>query len=492
MEKTTFCGCHTIGDINEFYEVKSEELGKGTYGTVYKAFLKGTKIDRAVKIIEKKKVSNIDRFRSEVIIMNTLDHPNILRFYESFEDEKNYYIVLELCKGGELFDRIIQNNYYGEEEARIIFVQIMKALIYCHNNGISHRDLKPENFLMLNPTDPYSIKVIDFGLSKNFLKNQPVKIDKESTPFKDDKDMAPPKRRNPKSRYIMNTKAGTPFYIAPEVLTGSYTEKCDVWSAGVILYILLCGYPPFYGNTNPEILEQVKKGNLDFSGPEWEGKSKEVFDLIRKMIVKSPEKRLSSNDVMQHSWITKTKTSTDLIAKMKDSVKNMEKYSKLSLFNRIMLYFIGKNMSEEEVSFNKNIFYEFDADNTGVINLENFKKIMNKIKPGIDNLDKLFESMDIFKKGFISYKTFISAIIPFKKLMEDDRLLTFFRSFDLNNNKVLDSEDCDLFFEKCINNTEEKQDAIKEAFKKDFMEIKELKNARFIEYISYIKKEFKI
>ena len=220
--------------------MSNNELGKGSYGRVQLAKLKGTSVKRAIKIIEKAKVSNVERFKLEVEIMMKLDHPNILRLMDYFEDPKYVYLVLELCTGGELFDRIISNKYYNEEDARVIFRQIMTALHYCHISGVVHRDLKPENFIMISQKDPFTLKIIDFGLSRTF--NSTDKALNDITP--DDNS----KKR--KTRAVLKTKAGTPFYIAPEVLTGNYNEKCDVWSAGVILYILFCGYPPFYGESN--------------------------------------------------------------------------------------------------------------------------------------------------------------------------------------------------------------------------------------------------
>lgn len=181
-----------------------------------------------------------------------LDHPNILRLIDYFEDPKYVYLVLELCSGGELFDRIIANKYYNEEDGRMIFWQIISALHYCHSNGVVHRDLKPENFIMISPKDPFTLKIIDFGLSRTFNVNDRVLVEQTLSE----------QNTNTQgwrwTRAVLKTKAGTPFYIAPEVLTGNYNEKCDVWSSGVILYILLCGYPPFYGESNKQILDAVK------------------------------------------------------------------------------------------------------------------------------------------------------------------------------------------------------------------------------------------
>lgn len=155
--------------IEDYYDMSEKVLGKGTYGTVYLAKVKGSNTNRAVKVIQKDKVNNAERFKCEVDIMKTLDHPNILRMYDFFEDKKNVYLVLEICEGGELFDRIVDNKYFEEEQGRGIFRQIIKAINYCHANGVCHRDLKPENFLFMSKTDEKCLKLIDFGLSKNFF-----------------------------------------------------------------------------------------------------------------------------------------------------------------------------------------------------------------------------------------------------------------------------------------------------------------------------------
>jgi len=209
--------------------------------------------------------------------MRNLDHPNIIKLYETFEDIRNIYLVIEICEGGELFDRIIEKGHFTENEARNIFIQIMHAINYCHTNGICHRDLKPENFLLLTKAEDSPIKVIDFGLSTVFDDNS--------------------KKGVINQKVAMTTKAGTPYYISPEVLEGKYDESCDIWSSGVILYILLSGVPPFYGNSDPEILDSVKKGDYTFDIPEFKGISDSAKDLIRKMITK-PEKRLISSMVL--------------------------------------------------------------------------------------------------------------------------------------------------------------------------------------------------
>ena len=175
---------------------------------------------------------------------------------------------------------------------------MISAIKYCHENGVAHRDLKPENFIMISKKDPFTLKIIDFGLSRTFNQGKSPEILKEKVV--DGEPNKPARRR--KTRAVLQTKAGTPFYIAPEILQGNYTEKCDVWSLGVILYILFCGYPPFYGESNRQILEAVKKGKLDFSSIEWKEKSKSAIDIVRRMI-SHHEKRPFSDEVLQHEWM---------------------------------------------------------------------------------------------------------------------------------------------------------------------------------------------
>lgn len=208
------------GKLQDFYDLEKKNLGEGSYGAVYKGINKSTGQPRAVKSICKDQMKNLERFKSEINIMKMMDHPNIIKLYESFEDKKNIYLVMELCNGGELFDRIIDAGHFKEVQAAIIMQQIIRAIYYMHDNHVCHRDLKPENFIF-NTKDPIEkalLKIIDFGLSCTFTDGQ-----------------------------VLSTKAGTPYYVAPQVLAGKYDQLSDLWSCGVIMYVLLCGYPPFFG-----------------------------------------------------------------------------------------------------------------------------------------------------------------------------------------------------------------------------------------------------
>ncbi|CDJ52162.1 CAM kinase, CDPK family, putative [Eimeria brunetti] len=263
-----------VGPLTDSYDVEPRKLGQGTYGSVCRAVNKSTKTVRAVKTISKSKVRNVKRFKQEISIMKSLDHPNIIKLFETFEDHKNVYLVMELCRGGELFDRIIEQGYFSEAYACSLMRCILAALFYLHRHGIVHRDLKPENFMFLDKGKDAPFKIIDFGLATRFSNNS-----------------------------YMSTRAGTPFYVAPQVLQGKYTYKCDMWSAGVILYILLCGYPPFHGENDAEILARVKVGRYKFNEHDWKGVSSEAKDLVRKLMAFDPHQRLSAEQALNHPWI---------------------------------------------------------------------------------------------------------------------------------------------------------------------------------------------
>lgn len=279
--------------FKDLYKKQKEPLGSGGFGVVYKCRHRDTKQTRAVKVIPKKKIKNMETFLQEVEIMKKLDHPNVLKLYEYFIDEDDVNLVTEICKGGELFDRIVEKEFYPEVDAAQIFEQILRSINYIHSQGIAHRDIKPENFLFETKEDNSTLKIIDFGLSKILQKGpKPGGAPKEN------------KRAKLGDLGKMNTKAGTPCYISPEVLTGNYGAECDMWSCGCMLYILLAGYPPFEGDDDYELCQSILKGKVEFEGEEWEGVSKEAKNLIMSLICK-PEKRLSAQEALQHKWMKK-------------------------------------------------------------------------------------------------------------------------------------------------------------------------------------------
>jgi tRNA A-37 threonylcarbamoyl transferase component Bud32 len=235
-------------DVGARYEIEYKQLGAGHYGVVRKCHRRDTKQAFAIKSIKKSRVSKVETLLREIDILRAVDHPSIIKLYEVYSDDRYIHLITELCTGGELFDRIIkktetEEGRYSERDAAKVMKRILEGIEYCHNvHNICHRDLKPENFLFLTPNGDDDIKIIDFGLS-----------------------------RFEEANTAMTTRVGTPYYIAPEVLGRHYDKACDLWSLGVITYILLSGYPPFYGDNDQEIFNSVRAGVFEFSSPEWDG-----------------------------------------------------------------------------------------------------------------------------------------------------------------------------------------------------------------------------
>jgi len=218
------------GKLRDHYRI-GKMLGSGAFGEVRVCVHRDSGAQRAVKVLRKSHMDDDEKrmLFNEINNLKDLDHPNILKMFEFFEDEKRYYIVTDICKGGELFDEIVARGKFTENDAAVLMKQVLSCINYCHSNKIVHRDLKPENILLEQNKEFDQIKIIDFGTSLVFDENK--KLDE---------------------------KLGTPYYIAPEVLAKSYGPKCDIWSCGVITYIILSGNPPFNGASDQEIMKKVK------------------------------------------------------------------------------------------------------------------------------------------------------------------------------------------------------------------------------------------
>jgi len=290
------------GEVNDFYEL-GDVIGEGGFSVVYRAKRKKDGAVYAVKKITKKEEDvDVDLLKREIYIMKKLNHPNVLKLYEVFEDEEYFWLVLELVDGSELFDKIVDRGNYSEKDAANIVKQIVKAVKYLHQNTIVHRDLKPENLLSQGEGDDEIVKVADFGFAKNFSEEE------------------------------LGTSCGSPGYVAPEVLTeDTYTNAVDMWSVGVIIYILLSGYPPFYDEAPKKIFEKITNVKYDFDDPAWENVSDSAKDLITKLLVKDPKERLSAEQCLKHPWLTGGADNTDVgesLVRLREYNKNrkQEKY----------------------------------------------------------------------------------------------------------------------------------------------------------------------
>ena len=428
IRKSHFIGEH-IADINNYYEF-IKELGKGSYGQVLRCQNKETGNVYACKKMSKKKIKNKKQFQTELNLLRTTDHPNIIKLYDIYEDNKYIYLIMEECNGGEFFDslakRAKEKNMYTEKECARIFKQILEAVNYLHAHGVCHRDLKPENILFSNVADDSCLKLIDFGLSKV--------LDGESN---------------------MKKTVGTTFYMAPEVIQGNYNEKCDIWSCGIILYIMLCGKPPFYSQDEEELKKKICSMKYNFDYPEFKRVSQDAINLIKKILV-GPDQRLSAAQILADPWI-KENAPNATGENLKQNWEHIERYSKLNLVQKSIINFTAFHLTSRETKEFVELFKSLDENSDGVLSIDEIKKGVEQSKFGAkgDNIVKMFEEMDIDKNGLINYTEFISALMDYEKIKEN-QLLECFNSYDTDDSgKISFKEFCDMIKPET---EEEKQD----------------------------------
>eukprot|EP00441_Pelagodinium_beii_P018975 CAMPEP_0197659158 /NCGR_PEP_ID=MMETSP1338-20131121/46409_1 /TAXON_ID=43686 ORGANISM="Pelagodinium beii, Strain RCC1491" /NCGR_SAMPLE_ID=MMETSP1338 /ASSEMBLY_ACC=CAM_ASM_000754 /LENGTH=476 /DNA_ID=CAMNT_0043235939 /DNA_START=57 /DNA_END=1487 /DNA_ORIENTATION=+ len=408
------------GSLDDFYHIdKKKALGEGSYGAVCQGTNKGTDAVRAVKAIPKAKVADIVRFQQEVKIQSELDHPNIVKLYEVFTDAKMYYLVMELCSGGELFDRIVaaaeESDGKGppaftERKAATYMCQIMGAMSYIHAKNMVHRDIKPENFLMQNAAEDAQIKVIDFGLAKEF------KIG---------------------SGDVMKTKAGTPYYVAPEVLSGKYDEKCDVWSCGVICYILLCGYPPFYGETDNEILKRVKKAEFEFDPDDWGNVTQDAKDLIKSMLTKNSQKRMSAAETLEHKWMS-SNAEVPKGTVSKDLFQKLKKFQSGSKLKKVALTLIAQQLKDEDLQELQLTFKKLDDNQDGTLTMEEIKSGIQAVGTEVtQEMEETLKNLDTDGSGSIDYTEFLAATLTTRQYLKKEVMWAAFRVFDKDGDGVI-------------------------------------------------------
>lgn len=400
----------------ETYDVDRRDLGTGAFGTVRKATNRKTGQYIALKTIKRSAIPNISAFQNEVNINLGLDHPNVVKLYETFEDAQNVYLALEMCVGGDLFDAIIDVGHFTERDASRLMYQLLHAVFYMHAQHIAHRDLKPENFLLKEkgvPLASNTLKIIDFGIAKKF---RPGKSD-------------------------LKTRAGTAYYVAPEVMHGRYTEKCDIWSCGVIMYILLSGAPPFAGDDDDEIMHNAARGVLDFNMPEFRRVSGEAKKLMRSLCMLNPVSRYSAEEAVRHPWIehpsmSDTNVSEPLPASLFTKLRG---FSSVDRFKKAALQVIAHRLDDASVNRLRDQFMKLDSNGDGMLTLAEMQNACKACNLGIkqEDLSRVFAEIDVDGSGTIGWTEFLAAMIDHKKILQEEVCWEAFRVFDRDQNGQL-------------------------------------------------------
>ena len=439
LKKSSFIGVHTE-KIEKYYQF-IKEIGHGAYGHVYRSQNISTGNVYACKKFDKKYIKNKKRLKTEIDLLRATDHPNIIKLYEIFEDKLNLYLIMEECSGGELFARLAMNaknnKLYTEKDAAKIMKQILEAVNYLHYHGVCHRDLKPENILFSSMEENSQIKLIDFGLSK-VVKTM------------DD---------------IIKGEVGTLYYMAPEVILGNYNEKCDVWSCGVILYIMLSGNPPFYDKNKDKLKEKICNLEYNFNLPIFSKISEDAKDLLKQIFVNN-ENRPTISDVLNSTWV-KENAPNSSSESLNIDWGHIQKYSKLNLVQKSVINFRAFHMNANEAQEFIDMFKLIDENSDGVLTLEEIKNGIKhcKLKVNLNEeaIVKLFNDMDIDKNGLVNYTEFLSALMDYEKNIKIEHLIECFKNYDADNSGKIDfNEFCKILHPQ--NENEKKE--LKELYNK--------------------------
>eukprot|EP00397_Hematodinium_sp_SG-2012_P010288 GEMP01010397.1.p1 GENE.GEMP01010397.1~~GEMP01010397.1.p1 ORF type:complete len:499 (+),score=77.68 GEMP01010397.1:154-1650(+) len=393
--------------VYERYTVERGVLGNGLSGVVRTVVNKQTGRKAAMKSlrIENMSQKKWDMLYNEVEIYLQMDHPHICRLLEVYEDETAVHLIMELCSGKELYDRLASKKRYSEFDAVVAVLQMFAALQFMHDHHMCHRDLKLENWVYADESEDAKLKLIDFGFSKVFSAGIP-----------------------------MTAMHGTVYYVAPEVLKGCYDYKCDIWSTGVIVYMLLSGSPPFNGQNDSQIISKIKKGVFTYSGQRWAGISEDAKGFISSLLQHTSSDRPTAEVAIQHRWLKRLKPKTEDEAIDVSVLDNIRDFSSSNVMKRAALNLMALSLTSYELESLESQFKALDKTGRGVICMTDLRKAMKEHLGMNDNeSSKVFKHLSGQENAEIFYSEFLAAAMQSRFQMQEYMMREAFQKFDQAN-----------------------------------------------------------
>ena len=441
-----------VSDTNENIEENYQKLkllGKGSFGEVWLVQHKILGKQFAMKIIEKNPYINVNQIVNEINILKKLDHPNILKVLEFHLTNDKFYIITDYLPEGELYDEIDRKCIFSEREAAYIIYQILSAIRYCHKMRVVHRDVKPENIMIMGRENGLlQVKLIDFGTAKLFNEG-----------------------------YKNNGLVGSSYYIAPEVIRGKYDESCDLWSIGVIMYILLTGSPPFNGENEDEILKSVLIGKYDTTLDTYQTLSNNAKDLITKLLRFNPAERITAKDALLHPWFkTGEFTNSYRINTINSSlaqsmIKNLENYKSNNIIKcAVLAYLVHQNTNIRECINASKLFTEIDLNKDGKLEKDELEYAITKYyglnkSKAKSRADAIFKNIDTDNNGYIESEEFIRACINPQIFTSNNYLRFAFNYFDNDKDGTISIQEIEnKFYQNLKNKNDENRRQLRAMF----------------------------
>eukprot|EP00803_Ostreobium_quekettii_P003177 evm.model.scf_1105.4 EVM.evm.TU.scf_1105.4 scf_1105:28267-31780(+) len=407
-------------DLRSRYEFQGV-LGQGSTAVVRKLVDKATGQEFACKSIAKRKLKNaaeVEGVKMEIEVLHHVSgHPNIATLHGVYEDKNNIHLVLDYCSGGELYDHVVERAAYSESHAADIMRTILKVVAHCHNLGVIHRDIKPDNFLWADPTQT-TLKAIDFGLATFYKRGVPCR-----------------------------ELVGSKFYIAPEVLKRSYSHQADVWSSGIVMYLMLTGLPPFLGDTTHEVFDKIVGGHVDFSSPPWPEISNAGKDCIKKMLAYHPRQRASAEQLLRTSWMREqgaapTKPISSVV------IDRVRSFAGMNRLQQVARKIVAQNLELPEIVGLKNLFESLDVDENGMISADELTEEVRKGNVNVSEreLEAILRSADVDGDGRVDFHEFSAALLSAAKLQKEENLLRAFQAIDEDGSGYVTRDE----LEKCL------------------------------------------